>query len=423
MRVLVIGAGISGIMTAYFLSLGGCEVTIVEREAGSADSTSFGNGGVIGGTQVDPWAQPGLPLKLLTWIGRENAPVLVRLGQIPKVMDWGLRFLARCNEGAVREAVTNNVRLTLFSLAQFAQLREQENMNGTEYDLSRRGAYKLFFTEQTFAHARESAGALGQLGVEVEAIDPLVASLREPAIGPIADKLAGVLAFPKEEIGDCRKFTRWMADRLADAGVTIRFGTVVTALKREGGRIVAAATSQGDIEADAFVIAQASHTPILLKPLGIKVPIIPVKGVSVTVPAAPWKGAVRSAVIDHSRLFGLIRLGERLRISGSAEVAGYDATPSRARCQALIDSVLELFPDFQACLDAQEPLYWAGLRGNTPDGVPVLGRTPMDNLFLNAGHGPEGWSTSCGSARLVADAVIGEKPSIDMAGLELDRFK
>ncbi len=371
---------------------------------------------MLGGTQVDPWAQPGLPLKLLKWIGRENAPVLVRLGQIPKVMNWGLRFLARCNEVAVREAVATNVRLTLFSLARFAELREREGMTGGEYDLSQRGAYKLYFSDDAFAHARESADMLAPLGVEVEAIDPATAVEREPALAPIAGKLTGVLAFPREEVGDCRKFTRWMAVRLAEAGVDFRFGIEVKALSREGGRIVAASTSQGDITADAFVVALASRTPFLLKPLGINVPIIPVKGVSVTVPAHPWKGALRSAVMDHSRLFGLIRIGDRLRVSGSAEVTGYNSVPSRARCQALIDSVLEIFPDFQACLDAQEPLYWAGLRGNTPDGVPVLGPTPLTNLFVNAGHGPEGWSTSCGSARLVADAITGEKSAIDIAG-------
>jgi D-amino-acid dehydrogenase len=423
MKVLIVGAGISGIMTAFFLSQRGCKVTVVEREVGAADSTSFGNGGVIGCTQVDPWAQPGLPLKLVKWIGRESAPVLVRPSQIPKVLDWGRRFLSRCNDAAVREAVETNVRLTLFSLAQFAELRASEKMSGGEYDLSQRGAYKLFFNEAAFAHARQSAALLIPLGAEVEVLSPAMASKREPALGPIAGKLAGVLAFPKEEIGDCRKFTRWMADRLTNTGVAFHFGTEVKAFKREANRIVAAETNQGDIEADAFVVAQASHTPILLKPLGVKVPIIPVKGVSITVPAHPWKGALRSAVIDSSRLFGLIRIGERLRVSGSAEVTGYDTVPSRARCEALTNKVLEIFPEFQACLDAGEPLFWAGLRGNTPDGVPVLGRTPLANLFLNAGHGPEGWSTSCGAARLVAAAVVGEKPPIDMAGLEQSRFQ
>ena len=240
MKVVIIGAGISGVMTAYFLSRSGCQVTVIEREAGPADSTSFGNGGVLGGTQVDPWAQPGLPLKLLKWIGRENAPVLVRLGQIPKVMNWGLRFLARCNEVAVREAVATNVRLTLFSLARFAELREREGMTGGEYDLSQRGAYKLYFSDDAFAHARESADMLAPLGVEVEAIDPATAVEREPALAPIAGKLTGVLAFPREEVGDCRKFTRWMAVRLAEAGVDFRFGIEVKALSREGGRIVAA---------------------------------------------------------------------------------------------------------------------------------------------------------------------------------------
>ena len=170
-------------------------------------------------------------------------------------------------------------------------------------------------------------------------------------------------------------------------------------------------------------MAQASHSPILLRRLGLKVPIIPVKGVSVTVPAAPWKGALESAVMDHSRLFGLIRIGDRLRLSGSAEVTGFNTVPSKARCQALIDSVLEIFPKVADCLDAGPPLMWAGLRGNSPDGVPILGKTAITNLFINAGHGPEGWSTSCGAANLVAAVITGQKPMLEMAEFEQGRFR
>lgn len=423
MRALIIGAGISGVLTAYFLREAGCRVVVVDREPGPADSASFGNGGVVGCTQVEPWAQPGLPVKLLRWLGREDAPVLVRLGQLPHVLGWGWRFLARCNERSVHEALTANVRLTLFSLEQFAKLRQDCAMTGAEYDLTTRGAYKLFFDPQSMAHALQKADALNTLGANVEVLDAKTAGAREPALVPIAHRLAGVLAFPDEEVGDCRKFTRWLADRLTADGVDFRFGVEVSGLRREGPRIRAAITSAGEMEADVFLTAQASHTPILARKLGISVPIIPVKGISVTVPAQPWEGALTSAVMDHSRLFGLMRIGERLRISGSAEVAGYDATPSRARCRALIDSVLEIFPGFARCVEAEEPFLWAGLRGNTPDGVPVLGPTPIENLFINAGHGPEGWSTSCGAARLAASAMLSETPEIDMKGLELARFR
>ncbi|MBN9073489.1 MAG: FAD-dependent oxidoreductase [Rhizobiales bacterium] len=422
MRVVVVGAGISGTMTAYFLHRAGCEVTVVERESGAADATSFGNGGVIGCTQVEPWAQPGLPLKLLKWIGREDAPVLVRVGQIPHVMGWGRRFLARCNAADARDALAVNVRLTLYCLEQFAALREREKMTGEEYDLGLNGAYKLFFTPEAFAHAREFGKELAGLGAPVEALDSRAAAEREPALGPIGDHLSGVLAFPKEEIGDCRKFTRWMADRLQRAGVRFLYGTGVSRFRVESGRVRAVDTHKGPLDADAFVVAAASWTPGLLKDIGIRVPVIPVKGVSITVPATPWEGALQSAVIDYSRLFGLIRIGDRLRVSGSAEVTGHNTVPSPARCKALVDSVLEIFPQFAACMKAGPPLYWAGLRGNSPDGVPILGRTPVGNLFLNVGHGPEGWSTSCGGARLVAAAVTGERPEISMAGLEYSRF-
>ncbi len=422
MKVVVIGAGISGVTTAYFLSRAGCEVTVVERERGAANSTSFANGGVVGGTQVDPWAQPGLPLKLLGWLGRENAPVLVRLREIPNAMDWGRRFLANCTVGAVNETVKNNVRLTLFSLKMFAELREAEAMSGVEYDLSRKGAFKLYFTPEAFEHACRSVETLRASGVEAQAISGTSAAELEPALWPVVGRLAGVIAYPNEEIGDCRKFTQWLAERCTAAGVRFLYDTEVSRLRVEGGYVAAAVTSKGDVEADNFVAAQASHTPGLLRPLNVRLPVIPVKGVSITVPARPWKDAVQSAIMDHSRLFGLIRIGERLRISGSAEITGFNSVPSRARCQALIESVLQIFPDFAACLAAGEPLLWAGLRGNTPDGAPVLGRTPIANLFVNVGHGPQGWSTSCGAAKLVAAVVTGAEPEIAMRGLEITRF-
>jgi len=422
MKVLIIGAGISGIMTAYFLKRAGCDVTVVDRESGAADSTSFANGGVMGCTQVDPWGQPGLPLKLLAWLGKENAPVLVRWRQIPSVLGWGTRFLARCNARDVQQAMAANMRLTLFSMEQFSDLRTREGMTGAEYDLGRKGAYKLFFTKADLHHARESAAALSALGAPVEVLDATTAADREAALGPLTDRLAGVMAFPEEETGDCRKFTRWLAYKLRFEGVQFQYETEVSGFRMEGGRIRAATSSAGDFEAEAYLVAQASHSPLLLRRLGVKVPIIPVKGVSVTVPAAPWQGALESAVMDHSRLFGLIRIGDRLRLSGSAEVIGYDTVPSRARCQALIDSVLEIFPQVADCLNAAPPLMWAGLRGNSPDGVPILGKTAISNLFLNAGHGPEGWSTACGAGNLVAAAMTDQTPAIDMAEFEQRRF-
>jgi D-amino-acid dehydrogenase len=196
----------------------------------------------------------------------------------------------------------------------------------------------------------------------------------------------------------------------------------IKGLVRSGDAIEKVETDRGAVTADRYVVAAASHTPLLMRPLGIYVPICPVKGISVTVPVDGWEEPVRAGVIDLSRLFGLMHIGDRLRISGSAEITGYDTVPAPARGQAMINNVLQLFPGFAKCLEAGPPLVWAGLRGNSPDGPPILGRTPISNLFINAGHGPQGWSTSCGCARVVADVVSDRKPEIDLTGLTLDRF-
>jgi D-amino-acid dehydrogenase len=422
MKVAVLGAGIAGVMTAYFLADDGHEVVVLDRAAEAASETSHANGGAVGATQVEPWAQPGLPRQILGWIGNNDAPLLLRLDQLPRMYRWGLRFLRRCTDAAFSEALETNTRLTLYSLALFARLREALSMTGAEYDLNRSGALKVYFTPESFSHAETLARSLAGFGALVETVDARRAVALEPALAPGQAGICGALHFPREEVGDCRMFAVWLAEACRRRGVTFRHDVSVHRLACRGGRVAAAETSEGPVTADRFVAALGSFTPLLLRSAGIRAPIIPVKGVTITVPAAPWKDAVRMSVMDHSRLYGLMRIGDRLRISGSAEIAGYDAVPSPARCEALVRNVTQLFPGFSACLAAAEPVYWAGLRPVTPDGAPILGATPIANLFINSGHGPQGWSTSCGSARIVADVVAGGTPAISLRGLTFDRF-
>ncbi|MBL8700791.1 MAG: D-amino acid dehydrogenase [Alphaproteobacteria bacterium] len=417
MRVVVIGAGVAGVMTAYELAAQGHEVVVVERCAGPADETSFGNGGVLGATQVEPWAQPGMPLHLLRWLGREDAPLLLRLGQLPHMWRWGVKFLANCNEAAFHRAMSASLRLTRYSLARFAALREA---TGLSFDHRAGGALKVYGKPAELeAFARKFEASRGY-GMRFSVLDRAGCARIEPALA--AAPISGGILFPEDETGDCRKFTQAMAGMAARAGVEFRFATPVAGIEHGAGRAVAVTTAAGRIAADAIVVACASHTPGLLAPLGIRVPICPVKGVSITVPVVDWPDAVRGAVIDHTRLFGLIRLGDRLRVSGSAEITGFDTTPAPSRCAALTRAALELFPALAPSLAASPPLRWAGLRGVSPDGPPIIGRTPIANLFVNAGHGPQGWSTSHGCARIVADLVGGREPEIEIAGLELDRY-
>jgi D-amino-acid dehydrogenase len=315
-----------------------------------------------------------------------------------------------------------SLRLTLYSQEVGARLREDAGLDSAEYDHARRGAIKVFMSEAAFAEARHLGETLASWGLDVRPVDRDTCAALEPGLAKRAETIAGGLHFPNEETGDCRLFTRAMRRRGEAAGVSFRFGTTVQGLEVASGKVVTVTTDKGRIEPDAVVAALASYSPPLLAKVGLRVPVCPVKGVTVTLPAAPWPDAVRGAVMDHSRLYGFIRIGERLRIAGSAEITGYDTVPAKARCQALIDNALQLFPDFRLCLDAAEPVLWAGVRAVAPDGPPILGPTPIANLFLNTGHGPQGWSTAAGCARLVADLVSGHKPEITTDGLTLARF-
>jgi D-amino-acid dehydrogenase len=422
MRTIVLGAGVNGVTTAYFLAQRGHEVVVLERHAEPANETSHANGGVIGGTQVEPWAKPGLPWKILTWLGQENAPLLVRLDQLPRIWRWGRMFVANCTESRFRQNLSANVRLTRYSLDEFARFRAEAGISGTEYDLCRRGALKVFLTTETFAAAQQTAADITELGIPVRVLDPQAAVAMEPALVPTLDSLVGALHYPDEEIGDCRKFTQLVARLGSRLGIDYRYNTSADRLVIHNGRVTAVDTSRGRVTGDRFVVALASCSTPLLRSAGVQVPVVPVQGVTVTVKTDGWEEPIRAAVVDHSRLFGLIRIGDRIRASGSAEITGEAPAPSPARCQALLDNVMQLFPAFAGCLKAAAPVLWAGTRGNTPDGRPILGATRIPNLFLNIGHGPQGWSTSCGASRLVADVVSGSPPAIDLEGLTLARF-
>ncbi len=422
MKVAVIGAGISGVTTAYMLAARGCQVTLIDRADTVAEETSHANGSVVGGTQIEPWATPGLQWQLLKWIGREDAPLLVRWQQLPRIAGWGARFLRNCGHRQFMRNLQTSGRLTRHSLKVFAQLRSDGAVAAQDYALNTHGALKLYQSVAAFEQACTEAETIAALGFDARPVDPDECVAREPGLAPVAATLAGGVLYVDEEIGNCRAFARRLAERLEAQGAELKLRSAVERIERDGDRVTSLGTAEGPIHADAYVVAAASYSAPLLATAGIRAPVIPIKGVTITVPAEPWADAVQGAVMDHSRLFGLIRIGGDLRASGSAEITGYDTRPSAARCDAIIRNVLELFPDFLRCLDTAEQRRWAGVRGNSPDGPPILGATRLRNLFLNIGHGPQGWSTSCGCADLVADCVTGATPAIDMDGLTLARF-
>ena len=413
MKVIILGAGAVGVATAYWLHQRGHGVTVIERREAAALETSFGNGAVIHASEVEPWAQPGMPWKVLKWLGREDAPLLLRLRALPHMWRWGLAFARNCTQGRFAANSVANLRLALLSLECLQAIRSQ---TGIEYDCATRGVLKIYRDQAAFDAACRRNDMLAQHGLTYRPVTPAECTSLEPALAATAASLVGGLFFEKDEVGDCHKFTQGLARHLAGQGVEFRYGEAITSLVREAKRVTQVVTPSGPHAADAVVVALGSFSPLLLRTLGLRLPIYPVKGVSVTLPGSSWPARVRMPVIDDSRLFGIIPIGERVRVAGSAEIDRYDATPSPRRAQAILDNVMRTFPDFAAAYRPEAAQVWAGLRPVTPPGVAYMGRTPLSNLFVNAGHGHLGWTMACGAGRVVADIVSGEPPPIDLSG-------
>jgi Glycine/D-amino acid oxidases (deaminating) len=416
MKTIVLGAGIVGTATAYFLAKQGHTVEVIERQSGAGRETSFGNGGVIHASEVEPWSQPGMPSKIWKWLGKEDAPLLVRYGAIPHMWRWGMKFIANCTPERFRRNSLANLRIALHSLKILQQIRVE---TGIEYDVRTVGVLKIYTSKQSFETGVKSAEFLSTQGLTFQPADAAECLRKEPALAASASSLVGGVYFPRDEVGDCHKFTTALAKRCADLGVAFRYGTTIRRLERKGDRIAAVETSAGRLPADNFVATLASHTPGILRGVGIDVPIYPVKGVTITVPAAAWPDRTQMPIIDDGRLFGLVPLGDRMRVSGSAEVTGFDTTPSPARCQAIIKNVVSVFPGFARCVDPATAKYWAGVRPVTPTGTPILDRSPLANLYIAAGHGHLGWTMGCGSGHVMADLVTGRQPEIELSGFAL----
>jgi D-amino-acid dehydrogenase len=418
MKTIVLGGGIIGTTTAYYLAKAGHEVQLIDRQNDVAMETSFANGGVLHTSEAEPWSQPGMPGKVLSWMGKENAPMLLHLRALPSIWRWGLSFMRNCSLERYRFAAAVNLRLALHTLAVIKQIRAEADLS---YDLSQKGTLKIYTQQATLDKNAAESELLRPHGMVFEAVDAARCVAIEPALAPIRHTLAGGIFAPPDEHGDCHKFARALRKHCEEKlGVKFSFGTEVRGFSRSGDRISAVETSKGPLQADAFVAAMASYTPALVKRLGINLQIYPAKGVTVTVPAASWPDGPQVPIIDDTRLFGLIRLGDRYRCSGSVEFDGWNTIPNAPRGKAIVDNVISVFPQFAGCYDPNSAQLWAGLRPMAASGSPYLGATPIKNLYLNCGHGHLGWTLSCGSSQIVADIVSGRKPAIDATGLTLD---
>jgi D-amino-acid dehydrogenase len=407
MAMVIIGAGAVGVATAWYLIKAGATVEIIERQDAAALETSWGNGGVIHASEVEPWSQPGMPLKILRWLGQENAPLLLRYGAIPHMWRWGIEFALNCTPERFRANARANLLLALHSLRSLHEIGEE---TGIRYDRSANGVMKIYRSRDSLEAAKRSCDDLAKSGLLYEAVDPDRCIALEPALQDTASTLVGGLYFARDEVGDCNKFTQGLAAECARRGAVFHYRTRVDRFETAGGKIRALITSKGRIAADTVVVAAGSFTAPLLAQAGVRVPIYPVKGVSITFGRGAWNSAPRIPVIDDSRLFGLVPIGDRLRISGSAEITGYDTEPAASRADAIIANASSTFPELPSYFEQTKARIWAGLRPVTPAGTPIIGRTRIQGLWVNAGHGHLGWTLACGSGRVMAELSQGRDP-------------
>ena len=409
MTTVVLGAGAVGTASAWYLKKAGHDVVLVERQSEAGMETSWGNGGVIHASEVEPWSQPGMPTKIIKWLGKENAPLLLRYSAIPHMFRWGLDFARNCTPERFRANAKSNLHLALHSLKSLQEIGAETGIN---YDRATRGVLKIYRSAESLGNAERSCAFLAQSGLLFERISPERAVEIEPALRETKPTLAGALYFARDEVGDCNKFTQGLAAACAAKGVKLRFGETVQSIETSGGKVTGVVTDKGRIAADTVVVALGSFSAPLLARNGIRVPIYPVKGVSLTFKREGWNSAPNVPVIDDSKLFGIIPIGDRMRISGSAEITGYDATPAIPRAEAIIANASYTFPELPRHFDIKKSRVWAGLRPVSPSGTPMIGETRVKGLWINSGHGHLGWTLSCGSGRVVADLIAGRDPGI-----------
>jgi D-amino-acid dehydrogenase len=420
MKILVLGAGVIGSTAAYELARAGHEVTVVDRQAGPALETSFANAGEVSPGYSAPWAGPGVPVKAVKWLLMHHRPLVIRELLDATTLSWCLQMLRNCTQARYEVNKGRMVRLAEYSRDCMKALRAD---TGITYDERMQGTLQLFRTRQQLDGAATDIEILKRYGVAWELLDMDGCVRVEPALARTREKFVGGLRLPGDETGDCFMFTNRIAGLARERGATFRFGQTIRALRRDGDRVTGAALASGDgveeLRADAVLVALGSYSTAMLAPLGIRIPVYPVKGYSITVPITDARGAPESTVMDETHKVAVTRLGDRIRVGGTAELSGFDLTLHDARRRTLEHVVTDLFP---AGGDVARATFWCGLRPMTPDGTPIVGATPLKGLFIATGHGTLGWTMAAGTARVMADLIGGKKPAIDLNGLGVERY-
>ena len=416
MKIVIVGAGVVGVTSAWYLAKAGHEVVVIDRRAGAALETSFANAGEISPGYASPWAAPGIPLKAIRWLFMEHAPLILRPRLDMAMLRWLAAVLRNCT--AERYAVNKSrmVRLAEFSRDRLIELRGE---TGIRYDERARGTLQLFREQYQLDGIGKDIAVLEADGVPFEVLDRARCVAAEPGLAHAADGIAGGLRLPNDETGDCFKFTSRLTEMAAGLGVRFLFDRAVSGLAMEGGRITHVDTDAGPERGDGVLIAAGSYSPGLVRPLGLRLPVYPVKGYSLTARILDADRAPVSTLLDESYKVAITRLGDRVRIGGMAEISGFNNTLHQRRRDTLAHSAGTLFP---GASDLAGASFWSGLRPMTPDSTPVIGRTPIANLFLNTGHGTLGWTMACGSGHVIADIISGREPAIETADLGIARY-
>ncbi|BBO07842.1 MULTISPECIES: D-amino acid dehydrogenase [Bradyrhizobium] len=417
MKVLILGSGVIGVTSAYYLARAGHEVTVVDRQPEPALETSFANAGEVSPGYSSPWAGPGVPVKAVKWLLMKHGPLVIRPKLDPVMWVWLLKMLRNCT--SARYAVNKS---RMIPIAEYSRdsLRDLRRDIGIQYDERSQGTLQLFRYQAQLDGTAEDIAVLKQYGVPFEVLSREGCIAVEPALAGVKEKFVGGLRLPQDETGDCHMFTQALAKHAEALGVRFMFNTGIDRIITDGARVSGVVTSAGTLQADAYVLALGSWSSRLAAPLGISLPVYPVKGYSITVPIKEAAGAPESTVMDESYKVAITRLGNRIRVGGTAEISGYSDKLYDARRATLDHSLTDLFPRGG---DLAKATFWSGLRPMTPDGPPVIGPTQYANLHLNTGHGTLGWTMSCGSGRVLADMLSGKKPDIDVSALTVERYQ
>lgn len=414
MKVIVLGAGVIGTTAAWFLRQKGYEVTVIERQPNAGLETSFANGGQISVSHAEPWANPAAPKKILKWLFKEDAPLLFRLRADSMQWRWGMQFLKECTPAKTRHNIIQMVNLGTYSRQTLQQLRAD---TGIQYDCLSKGILHFYTDPREFEAALAPAKIMQEFGCDRQVISAVEAVAIEPALSSMQAQIAGATFTAADESGDAHQFTQNLAALAAAQGVEFRYNSTILGLEADAQQVTSVRILDAHglpitLHADAYLVCLGSYSPMLVKPLGIDLLIYPAKGYSATMPVLEPSLAPQVSLTDDQYKLVFSRLGDRLRIAGTAELNGYSTELNPVRCQAITKRVLQLFPD---AVDASKVQYWTGLRPATPSNIPYIGRSKLSNLYLNTGHGTLGWTHSCGSGQAIADLIAGQRPAVDFA--------